>query len=299
MGASHFRGLSCGLIETVPRLDSHFIFVQFEIDSSAQGIIPANPPPLAESLVSESHEKSMFSLSIISLNLRFAGILPNNWDPLLQSQVASAVDGVPDKIYVRGSGNKDQLTISNFLDAYPTLEMIPLPGDGSSCQFEAIALSACGEVERASQLRNLAVERISKEWDTISDLVLSEVASQTGLDMASLDKQRCLDLMTGLNNKPGIWGNAITLAQLPYIVKKNIVVLCLSEGHSFKHVLELEGSSETIHIGFLPEFHYFPVRVKLAKGDKGKHISKTKFGLRCCRPVWYSVHEQRPSASSM
>ena len=210
------------------------------------------------------------------------------------------VKDVPDRAYERTStGHNDRITQSDFFEVYQSLQLVPLVGDGHSCQFEAVADAACGHIKSAGQLRKLAVARIGDKWDEIAEFVLNEVAAQTCVSVSALDKQQCLDLMSGCGNSPGIWGNHCTLVQRSPHCQKNIVVLCLSEGQAYKHVLQSEDCAETIHIGFVPEVHYFPVKKKLSKGDKGDISHKF---IRCDtyfspRTVWPSLQKPRSFAS--
>ena len=163
---------------------------------------------------------------------------------------------------------------NTFLAAYPFLEIVQLSGDGHSCQFEAVGFAACGTESVSRNLREMAVDSIRNKWAAIGDVVLAEISHQSNIEVGDLDQARCCELLLGSANRSPLWGNHLTIAQLPAIVNKRIVLLTLSNEKPFKHVFECDGTEDTIHIGLLPEAHYFPVRpkasTKLQKGDKGK-----------------------------
>ena len=170
---------------------------------------------------------------------------------------------------------QEHLTQSAFEECFPELEIVPLSGDGVSCQFEAVAESACGTSSVSGLLRKKAVEQLRSKWGEVGSFVLAEVAHQAQVPEGSLDADQCCEFLLGSNNRVPLWGNHCTLAQLPSIVDKTIVVLTISQGRPFKHVFNCEKADGTIHIGFLPEYHYFPLKTKsrpaqlLKKGDKG------------------------------
>ena len=180
------------------------------------------------------------------------------------------VECVPDQVFrpqqILQDGTTNQ---STFEQCFPELEIVRIPGDGSSCQFEAVAESACGTHAVSGILRERAVGELRKNWSDVGSFVLAEVAHQAQVPESSLDLDKCCEFLLG-----SAWGNHCTLVQLPKIVGKSIVVLTISQGKPFKHIFNCEGSNNTIHIGFLPEFHYFPLVAKptpvaLKKGDKG------------------------------
>ena len=179
----------------------------------------------------EKHQISTINCTSTSTNNLFnvlAGDIPNEGDQTRQIEVATLIQEVPETIFERGASRSTQGTLADFFRVYPNLQCVPLSGDGNSCQFEAVAEAACGSVKVAGLLRTLAVNRIDLHWDSIADFVLGEVADQTGIPVSSLDKAKCLSLLSGTNGNVGIWGNHCTLAQLSHIVKKNIVILTLT-----------------------------------------------------------------------
>ena len=206
------------------------------------------------------------------------GALPSDWDEEQQKAVAELVEDVQADSRLWGEvtpaqhGRPSGYSQADFLTAYPSLEVVPLSGDGYSCQFEAVGEAACGTKAIAGILRKRAVNLIREKWDEIGDLVLGEVAHQASIEAEALDLERCCELLLGSEERSPLWGNHATIAQLAEIVKKKIVVLTLSEGRPFKHIFDCEGASGTVHIGLIPEAHYFPVRpkvVQLKHGDKG------------------------------
>ena len=152
--------------------------------------------------------------------------------------------------------------MEDFFRLYPDLAPVDFIGDGHSCQFIAVGQAACGSPIVAGGLRKLAIEAINQKWEDLGDVVMSEVSEQSGLPLETLNQQSCLELLAGSETRKPLWGNHCTLSQLPEIVKKNIAVLTFSNSKPFKHVFELEGCNDTIHIGFLPEQHYFALTVR-------------------------------------
>ena len=148
-----------------------------------------------------------------------------------------------------------------------------MPGDGCSCQFEAVGDAACGTFTISDTLRARAVGSIQDNWEQVGQFALAEVALQSGRDFNSLTKDLCCELLLGSDDRP-LWGNHVTLAQLPNIVNKRIVVLTLSSGKPFKYLFDCEDTENTIYIGLVPEAHYFPLIPKrgFQKGDKGLFI---------------------------
>ena len=210
-----------------------------------------------------------------------------HWDEERQIAVAELVQEVPAFIR-RGEAPTKQgkrgavFSQDDFIKAFPFLEIVDLFGDGHSCQFEAVGEAAFGTPTVAGDLRKRAVDLICAKWDEIGDVVLAEVSQQADIEVANLDKSKCCELLLGSSTCSPLWGNHCTIAQLPEIVKKRIVVLTLSEGSPFKCTFDCEGTTGSIHIGLVPETHFFPVRPKkisqrkLQHGDKGNYISPKK-----------------------
>ena len=207
-----------------------------------------------------------------------------NWDEERQNAIAELILAVPDSILPGKiqpkQGRRAVYSQQDFLVAYPFLEIVPLSGDGHSCQFEAVGEAACGTPAVAENLRKSAIDLICCKWAQIGELVSAEVSQQANIEVADLDESKCRELLLGSSTCSPLWGNHCTIAQLPEVVKKRIVVLTLSEGRPFKCVFDCEGTTGSIHLGLVPEAHYFPVRPKeifqrkLKHGDKGIYISK-------------------------
>ena len=170
--------------------------------------------------------------------------------------------------------------MANFFELYPDLAPVDIVGDGHSCQYIAVGLAACQSPLIAGALRGLAVKAIREKWSDMGPLVMNEVSDQSGVPLCELNQQRCIELLSGSASSTPLWGNHCTLSQLPHIVKKNIVVLTSSGGRPFKHVFALDGCKDTVFIGFLPELHFFAlkvretVRLNLKAGEKGEQVEK-------------------------
>ena len=194
--------------------------------------------------------------------------LPKNWNPQLQSDVHRLVKDVPEICHLNsnGEGNpttRNPFSMKDFPSFFPDLDIVDPGGDGYSCQYAAVAEAACGTRDAVDDLRRLAVMGIQRDWNSIGDVVMSEVADQCQLDLAQLDFESCCSLFLGDKNRQPIWGNQATLAQLPNVVNKNIVVLTMSHtAGPIKHVFNATRPDGTIHIGFVPECHFFGVKAK-------------------------------------
>ena len=209
--------------------------------------------------------------------------LVGGWDPVKQANIGQIIQSVPSASTNKGpaslAADRDVTTMAQFFELYPELAAEDFVGDGHSCQFIAVGQAACSSPIIAGKLRHLAVQEIKKKWKDIGPIVQSEIADQTGIPLKDLDQMKCVELLSGSENAPPIWGNHVTLAQLPQIVRKNIVVLTSSNGKPFKHIFSMDdvASSDTVHIGFLPELHFFALKVReprvmLKAGDKGKEL---------------------------
>ena len=203
--------------------------------------------------------------------------LPSDWDESRQKCIGELVSAIVNHDLGADTGTPTSgksVPQDDFLAAYPNLDIVPLVGDGSSCQFEAVGEAACGTPTVSRELRALAIQSIQAKWDLVGEFVKSEIAHQADISFDSLTMEMCCELLLGSTRRAPLWGNEITMAQLPAIVKKTIVVLTLSESKPFKHTFECEGATGTIYVGLVPEAHYFPVKPKeiptlLKKGDKG------------------------------
>ena len=226
--------------------------------------------------------------------------LVGGWDPVKQASIGrltQSVTSFSNTSKLPAGNNQDITSMSQFFQLYPDLAAEDFVGDGHSCQFIAVGQAACSSPVIAGKLRKLAVEEIRKKWQDFGDVVLSEVSDQSGIPLKDLDQQRCLELLAGSGSARPIWGNHATLAQLPNIVQKNIVVLTSSNGKPFKYNFMMDGaleSSDTIHIGFLPELHFFALKVRerpitRKAGDRGEqsncsfknNLSKGPCGPTC------------------
>ena len=197
------------------------------------------------------------------------------------NNVAKVVVDVPTKLFTRKSGRGEPATFDLFKKCYPDLEIIDPPGDGSSCLYDSVSEALCGDASLSKALRIQAVDAIDRRWEEVSAFAIAEVADQASTDADALGKAECLRLLL----EPGpsghfLWGNAVTLHHLPEVVGMDIVVLTVSEGSPFKAVLKTVGlASGTIYLGFIPEVHFFGVRVRLdastaigVVGSKGEHF---------------------------
>ena len=198
-----------------------------------------------------------------------------------QASIGRLVQSVPSSSNfsnLAAANDQDITTMSQFFQLYPYLAAEDFVGDGHSCQFIAVGQAACSSPVIAGKLRKLAVEEIRKKWQDVGGVVLSEVSDQSGIPLDEMDQLRCLELLAGSETAQPIWGNHATLAQLPNIVQKNIVVLTSSNGKPFKHIFMMDDalkSPDTIYIGFLPELHFFALNVRerpitFKAGDKGE-----------------------------
>ena len=160
--------------------------------------------------------------------------------------------------------------MQHFFQLYPELSPVDFIGDGHSCQFVAVGQAACNSPIVAGGLRRLAVKAIMDKWSDVGPLVMSEISDQTNIPLEELDQQACEQLLSGSETRTPLWGNHATLAQLPNIVKKNIVVLTSSNGKPFKHIFEMEGCTSSVYIGFLPELHYFALTLR---DDASKNLN--------------------------
>ena len=185
----------------------------------------------------------------------------DGWDPIEQRRIGLLVESVPSFSYESPDipASEAVTTMQDFFRIYPELAPVDFIGDGHSCQFIAVGQAACSSPIVAGKLRKLAVKAIGDKWSELGAVVMSEISDQSGIPLEHLDQQVCLEQLSGSATRKPLWGNHCTLAQLPAIVQKNIVVLTSSNGKPFKLVFDLEGCCNSVYIGFLPEFHYFAV----------------------------------------
>ena len=158
--------------------------------------------------------------------------------------------------------------------AYPYLDVVDGVGDGDSCQFESVSVAVWGHTQMAGTLRERVVDSISKNWADVGEFMLAEVAGQLGCKTDDLQKDDCLAHMRSKNSRGRyMWGNSVTLHCLPDIVGKSIVVLGLSSGGAFKQTFHGKNPLPAVHIGFIPEIHFFgcrPAETQVPKiGSKG------------------------------
>ena len=133
-----------------------------------------------------------------------------------QKAVAELVEAVPSSCFLGEMAPKQQNnqghSQADFLAAYPSLEAVPLAGDGHSCQYEAIGEAACGTHTIANILRKRAVHSIREKWAEIGDLILDEVAHQASIGVEALDMEKCCELLLGSEKRSPLWGNHATIA---------------------------------------------------------------------------------------
>ena len=208
------------------------------------------------------------------------------WDRNLQMKIGALTADVPEQLQATSleiSSSKPTGTFQSFFESYPNFEAVDFVGDGYSCIFVAVSVSASGSPAIATQLRILAVRSLCKNWGEIGGIVKSENADQSGEPIESLTQARCCRLLLGSRTTKPLWGNQCTLSQLPRIVKKNIAVQTLTNGKPYKHVFRFDQCEDTIFIGFVPEFHYFSLKVcnpgparDIERGsDQGKPVPET------------------------
>ena len=185
------------------------------------------------------------------------------WDSYLSSRIGELTANVPEQLWCRAGprSTSSLVTMETFFEAYPCLRAENSIQDGHSCQFIAVGLAACGSPLIAQKLRILAVRELCRQWNEIGEVVKSEISDQSGEDVGSLDQARCCKLMLGSPTARPLWGNECTMTVLPSVVKKNITVLTIANGRPFKHVYRYGDCKDTVYIGFIPEFHFFALRV--------------------------------------
>ena len=154
------------------------------------------------------------------------------------------------------------LTFEFWNEVYPSLELVHVRGgDGSSCMFEAVSEAVWGNFSFSLDLRERAVNEISKRWSTLGEVSLAEVADQVG--RKDLSKEDCIQIMRSKDRMGRyLWGNEVMLHCLPDIVGMTIVILSLSSTGAFKQTYVALNPLGTIVVGFLPEVHYFTVCIR-------------------------------------